>query len=123
MLGVAGRFGASFTSYDGRDSLRSESDTDFYDISQDTDISENVTNPYFSLNGSVGISRGPATLSFTAAAEYGAYRDPNIFRADSVEVSPGNFETVPTSIDPEALWTYNVGVKLTYRFRAQRSFD
>ena len=110
---ISGRLGAAFSCYDGADTLFS---TGLANINQQIDIGEASTNPYLSFGGAIGVRRGMFGIGLSATSEYGAIRDPNVFREDSVASPGGGFELVKTALDPEALWTHRIGANLVIDF-------
>jgi hypothetical protein len=120
-FGVSGRIGPSLTHYSGTDSLWT---TGAVNLMQSTDINRSVANLFASVDGHVGVTHGPVTVDLHAGLQYGNIRNPNIYRPDSVEVSPGNYETAPTELNPKPLLTATAGVRLTFAFgfRTQRGF-
>lgn len=115
-FGGAVRFGPSFIEVEVHDSLRARGLGNRIDVAQDIHLSSSDTLYYGSLSGMVGISGGPIKVSLIGMAEHGLLNQPNLFRQDSVEVSPGKFETVPTRADIKEDWTYSAGLRLSVSF-------
>ncbi|MEF2547918.1 hypothetical protein VQ045_12170 [Aurantimonas sp. E1-2-R+4] len=108
-----GRIGPSFVNADLRDSLFA---TGLANVKQHIAVETDETLTYGSLSGSIGVENGPVRLALTGNADYGKFRDTELFRRDTVQVSPGNFQAVPTEIRLQEEWTYGFGVKISTRF-------
>lgn len=108
-----GRIGPSFVNAELRDSLFTSG---LANVMQHSTVETDETLTYGSLSGSIGVENGPVRLALTGNADYGKFRDPDLFRRDTVQVSPGNFQAVPTEIRLKEEWTYGFGVKISTRF-------
>jgi hypothetical protein len=115
--GVAARAGFSFTNWDIQDRLSADGLGGLVARNNSNEFSGTDTNVYGSVTGYMGIEWGEGwAASVGAGVQSGLVRSPNLFRPDSIEVSPGVFQLADPVPDFQALTTYSVSFKLGRKF-------
>ena len=114
--GLTARGGLSFNSWNAMDTLSAEGlgSINRYNYAN---LNGSSTSGYGSISGYVGIDcEAGWSAQFGAGVQHGLIRSPEVFRPDSVEVSPGNFELRDPEISFDAETTYTLSFSMRHRF-------
>ncbi|WP_421850152.1 hypothetical protein [Oricola sp.] len=114
--GITARGGLSFNRWNAVDTLSAEG-LGSIDRYNHANLKGSSTSGYGSVSGHVGVDFATGwSAQVDAGIQHGLIRSPKVFRPDSVEVSPGNFELRDPDISFDAETTYTLSFSMRHRF-------